>query len=153
MSGEIKEDQFRFLLTGGVSLGEELPPNPASDWLSEKLWGEITRMAKLTNFMGYLKHFAKNLDFYKQMYDSVNPNEIGLPTDISHYNKFQGLCIMRVIRPDILVPAIADFVVSQLGVYFITPPEFDLGVVFKDSSSSTPLIFVLSPGADPLASL
>lgn len=60
---------------------------------------------------------------------------------------------MRVIRPDILVPAIADFVVSQLGVYFITPPEFDLGIVFKDSSSSTPLIFVLSPGADPLASL
>jgi len=153
MSGEIKEDQFRFLLKGGVSLGDKLPPNPASQWLSEKLWGEVNRMSKLTNFMGYLKHFAKNLDFYKDLYDSVNPHEISLPTDISHYNKFQFLCIMRVIRPDMLVPAIADFVVSQLGVYFITPPEFDLGVVFKDSSSSTPLIFVLSPGADPLASL
>jgi dynein heavy chain len=88
MSGEIKEDQFRFLLTGGVSLGDELPPNPVADWLSEKLWGEINRMSKLTNFTGFLKHFAKNLVFYKKMYDSVNPNEMELPSDISHYNKF-----------------------------------------------------------------
>jgi dynein heavy chain len=140
-------------LTGGVSLGEELGQNPAPEWLSERLWGEINRMSKLTNFTGYLKHFNKNVEFYKKMYDSTNPNEIELPSDISHYNKFQFLCIMRCIRPDILVPSIADFVVSQLGAYFITPPEFDLGVVFKDSTSSTPLIFVLSPGADPLASL
>lgn len=153
MSGEIKDDQFKFLLTGGVSLGEELPENPCKEWLSERLWGELNRMSKLTNFTGFMKHYSKNLDHYKAMYDSVNPNLMELPSDISHYNKFQFLCIMRCIRPDILVPSIADFVVSQLGDYFITPPEFDLGVVFKDSTSSTPLIFVLSPGADPLASL
>ena len=57
MSGEIKEDQFRFLLTGGVSLGDELPANPGEGWLTEKLWGEINRMSKLTNFTGFLKHF------------------------------------------------------------------------------------------------
>ena len=60
---------------------------------------------------------------------------------------------MRVIRSDKLMNAIADFIVTKLGVYFITPPDFDLGIVFKDSNSSIPLIFVLSPGADPLASL
>jgi dynein heavy chain, axonemal len=60
---------------------------------------------------------------------------------------------MRVIRSDKLMNAISDFVVTKLGVYFITPPDFDLGIVFKDSNSSIPLIFVLSPGADPLASL
>ena len=87
------------------------------------------------------------------MYDSINPNEMKLPPDVSHYNKFMFLCIMRVIRPDKIVPAIADFVVSQMGDYFITPPEFDLGLVFKDSTAATPLIFVLSPGADPLANL
>jgi len=52
-----------------------------------------------------------------------------------------------------LVPAISNFVVDKIGDYFVTPPAFDLGLVFKDSGPSIPLIFVLSPGADPLNSL
>jgi dynein heavy chain len=52
-----------------------------------------------------------------------------------------------------LVPAVSDFVAFKIGDYFITPPPFDLGIVFKDSGPSTPLIFVLSPGADPLNNL
>lgn len=47
----------------------------------------------------------------------------------------------------------SNFVLENIGEYFIAPPAFDLGVVFKDSGPTTPLIFVLSPGADPLNSL
>lgn len=51
------------------------------------------------------------------------------------------------------MPSLSNFVLENIGEYFITPPAFDLGVVFKDSTPTTPLIFVLSPGADPLNSL
>lgn len=63
------------------------------------------------------------------------------------------MCIQRCIRPDLLVPAIANFVTSKIGEYFTQPPAFDLGLIFKDSSPVAPLIFVLSPGADPLNAL
>jgi len=63
------------------------------------------------------------------------------------------MCVQRTIRPDMLVPAISNFVVDKIGSYFVTPPAFDLGLVFKDSGPTTPLVFVLSPGADPLNSL
>lgn len=51
------------------------------------------------------------------------------------------------------MPAIANFVSENIGEYFILPPPFDLGNIFKDSTPSSPLIFVLSPGADPLNAL
>ena len=63
------------------------------------------------------------------------------------------MIILRCIRPDKVIPAIFNYIVEQLGESFITPPQFDLNVVYKDSTSTTPLIFVLSPGADPLNSL
>lgn len=53
MKGELDQDEQRFLLTGGIALGGELPPCPA-DWLSEKSWGEIVRLNELPKFKGLL---------------------------------------------------------------------------------------------------
>ena len=46
-----------------------------------------------------------------------------------------------------------DFIASNLGDQFIEPQTADLSLVYKDSSPTTPLIFVLSVGTDPAADL
>lgn len=46
-----------------------------------------------------------------------------------------------------------DYVAKFMGQRFIEPQTSDLGLVFKDSSPVTPLIFVLSTGTDPAADL
>ena len=45
--GIIEDSKWRFLLTGGVALGNPYP-NPAPDWLIEKAWSEIVRASGLT---------------------------------------------------------------------------------------------------------
>lgn len=57
MAGEVQNDEFRFLLTGGVALGEQMPEIPAP-WITEAMWGEITRACKLPGFKGFYDHFC-----------------------------------------------------------------------------------------------
>lgn len=152
MKNEIDMALFKFFLTGGVSIGEILPQNP-TDWLSEKQWGELNRLGKFKEFKGIVEEFIENHQYYRGMYDSTSPQLFELRDKWKNMNKFEFLCFMRCLRPDMLIPAIALWVTSYIGEYFITPPQFDLGLVFKDSSATVPLIFVLSPGADPLNNL
>lgn len=40
-----------------------------------------------------------------------------------------------------------------MGKRYVEPPPFDLGSSYADSNCATPLIFILSPGADPMTGL
>lgn len=46
-AGKMDPADLRFLLTGGVAVGDLPAPNPCPAWLSDKSWGEICRASKL----------------------------------------------------------------------------------------------------------
>ena len=59
---DIVEDEWRFLLTGGVAL-DNIHKNPASEWLSNKSWAEIVRCSNLAAFQGLKDDFEKEVRF------------------------------------------------------------------------------------------
>lgn len=52
-----------------------------------------------------------------------------------------------------MIHAISSFVSKHLGGVYVSPPAFDLKQALADSSTTTPLIFILSQGTDPTAML
>ena len=63
------------------------------------------------------------------------------------------MLVLRTLRLDKLVPTISQFVAGELGQKYIEPPPFDLEGTYKDSTSTSPLVFILSPGVDPMLAL
>ncbi|XP_076804189.1 dynein axonemal heavy chain 3-like isoform X1 [Clavelina lepadiformis] len=150
--GKIDDEVWRFFLTGGVALDNPYP-NPASDWLQDKAWSEVVRASNLKNLKGLMDHFKTNPDKWKAVYDSATPHSDKFPDKWNTLSGLDRMVVLRCIRPDKAIPAVQDYIVDQMGRVFIEPPTFDLAGSYNDSTCCTPLIFVLSPGADPMAGL
>lgn len=90
---------------------------------------------------------------WKQMYDSSAPDKFVYPDPFNHLEGLKKLVVLRTLRPDKMVPAVQAYIIKHMGQQYIEPPTFDLPGSFADSHCCAPLIFVLSPGADPMAAL
>ncbi|ALC38670.1 Dhc36C [Drosophila busckii] len=149
----IDNGEWMFLLTGGIGL-ENPHKNPAS-WLGVQNWDEVCRLSSLPNFKGLREDVTANPDRWKLMFDAKSPQDLAaIPADWKkRITMFQQLLILRVFRPDKLVPAVLNFVATELGPKFVDPPQFDLSASFGDSHCCVPMIFILTPGSDPTATL
>ncbi|XP_060913896.1 dynein axonemal heavy chain 12 [Labrus mixtus] len=150
---EIEYSDLMFLLTGGVGLQNTIA-NPDPSWLQDKSWDEICRASDLPSLQGIKEAFIKSPEDFKPIYDSKEPCNTPLPTPwCEELNELQKMIIVRCLRQDKIVPAVTQYVTGKLGKKFVQPPPFDLSKSYLDSNSTIPLVFVLSPGADPMASL
>jgi dynein heavy chain len=144
--------EWKFLVAGTTS--ESFKQNPAPQWLSTPSWQEIVALSGLPAFAHFDDDFTKFVELYKAIFESSSPHKESLPSSweakLSH---FQKLLVLKCIRPDKLILGVQEFVAAELGAPFIEPRSSDLGSLFKASNQLTPLIFVLSPGADPASAL
>ena len=101
----------------------------------------------------YYLDVRDNTSKWREMYDSATPNEFKYPTPFNLVGGLDKLVVLRCLRPDKIVPAVMEYIVDNLGQNFIEPPTFDLPGSFSDSHCCAPLIFILSPGADPMNAL
>ncbi|KAG5885748.1 hypothetical protein JTB14_033861 [Gonioctena quinquepunctata] len=149
---EIDAAEWMFLLTGGVGLDN--PNVNPTDWLVSKSWDELCRLDELPAFKGIIQHFVKNASTWKEIFDSGEPQDCPLPPPWDNtLNDLQNLLVLRCLRSDKVVPAVQNFVTSHLGKVYVEPPPFDLTSSYADSHCCIPLIFILTPGADPTAIL
>jgi dynein heavy chain len=151
--GEVDAAEWYFLLTGGVAMGNP-HKNVAEAWLPEKQWGEVCRLSDISAFNGLREEFEEMDAGWKKVYDSSMAHKEDIPGHwAADLSRFQKLLVLRAIRPDKVSLGVQDFVVAIMGDKFVKPPSFDLAVSYLDSSISSPLVLVLSPGSDPMSAV
>eukprot|EP00892_Ulva_mutabilis_P009854 jgi/Ulvmu1/7240/UM035_0027.1 len=147
-------DELRFLLTGGVGLDCTVP-NPAPSWISIAKWGEINFLAGLTDPLWSVlpAHMTTHVNKWKQVYDSADPLATGFPSPWDELPPFRKLVLLRTIRMDKVIVAMTQYVGASMGSRFVEPQPFSIEPGYKAANPTTPFIFILSAGSDPMASL
>jgi dynein heavy chain len=155
--GEISAAEWQAVLVGppAIEPEKELPASSPLHGCSlpSKVWVDLSALEEgFSAFGGVLDSI--NETHAQAWTEFINSPSIGTDDPPSPWkdklSNLQKLLLLRIIRSDQLVFGIKKFIGRTLGTVFQSPPGFDLASCFADSTSSIPLIFVLSSGADPM---
>lgn len=123
----------------------------AERWLPDVQWQQLVHLAELPAFAGLDQHLKQHQRRWRNFYEANDPSARALPGSwAARLSQFQKLLVLRCFRPDRVTQSIQRVVAHTLGREFITPPPFDLHTAYGDSDPCSPLIFILSPGVDPV---
>ena len=151
---ELNRDELDFFLKGNTSLDSvEDKPNK---WMSQNGWKDAVRLATMGPIWADLIEDIKNNEkHWKAWYDLECPEEIALPCGYSektNNDKFKALLICRIFRPDRVINAIKRFIIERMkNDFYVKSPPIDYKKIHRQSTEKTPIVFILSPGADPQA--
>jgi dynein heavy chain len=56
---------------------------------------------------------------------------------------------MRIFRTDRVVNSMKNFIMARMSPFYVQSPPLLYDKIYKMSTEKTPIVFTLSPGADP----
>eukprot|EP00971_Amphidinium_carterae_P260521 5168724-Amphidinium_carterae.2 len=156
----ISNAEWMFFLRGiesgkGVLSDSDKTSLAAPAWVNPVAWAKLDTLERLTAasgdtcYTGLLEAISSGGD-WKAFCSDDNLHDSKLPSGWQEkLTAFQRLLLVKSLKENALLLAVRGFVLKELGEYFTESPPFDLMGSYKDSQCTTPLIFVLSAGADP----
>ncbi|XP_001850815.2 dynein heavy chain 6, axonemal [Culex quinquefasciatus] len=154
---EINDDQLNFILKGPSSRNFSLEDKPAyatdNQWYSCRFLEEhFPCFAKLSASL------RESIDVEIQDYKedlSPAPKPVGSSKSWNQLlSASEKLMLIAALKEESLVIGVTEFIRLKLGKQFTEPPKnTTLPSLYEDISATTPLVFVLSPGSDPMTAL
>lgn len=138
-----------------MPLGEDEKPEISKpDFVqSEKAWKTLLYLARNS---GYYREIAEKFSTkeWETWFTSSNPQGTPLPGKFNDtITPFQRLLLVKTMREEKSIYALAVYVEAELGKKFTSFNAASMEEVFADTTNKNGLIFILSPGADPLMNL
>ncbi len=150
--GQLDMKLLNFFLRGNPSIEKSSMKNPFN-WVSDQGWDDLQELEKLGEpFSFIIADLTANEANWKKWHNSDAPEEIPPPLPQmteEPLNDLQKLAILRCFRTDRIYIAMTLFVTNNLGPKFVEPPVVTYQSIYELSTPYSPIIFILSPGADP----
>jgi dynein heavy chain len=155
VESSLNRDELDFFIKGNISLEKSTRKKPY-EWLSDQGWEDIMKLIKLDPevFGSLADDLEKSEKTWKEWFDLDTPESSPFPGRYSQgLTDFQQLLLLRCFRVDRIYRAITNFVTIKMGEQYVTPPVVNLENILEQSTPFSPIVFILSPGADPAGDL
>uniref|UniRef100_A0A8C2LLZ8 Dynein axonemal heavy chain 17 n=1 Tax=Cricetulus griseus TaxID=10029 RepID=A0A8C2LLZ8_CRIGR len=146
MKKELNPMELDFLLRFPFKAGVVSPV----DFLQHQSWGGIKALAEMDEFKNLDNDIEGSAKRWKKLVESEAPEKEVFPKEWKNKTALQKLCMVRCMRPDRMTYAVKNFVEEKMGSKFVEGRSLEFSKSYKESSPSTPIFFILSPGVDPL---
>ncbi|XP_037090995.1 dynein heavy chain 10, axonemal-like [Pollicipes pollicipes] len=151
----VVQPEVDFFIKGNVSVEKTSLAKPC-DWIPDKGWEDICRLTQdFSDLFGNLpRDLKKRAEDWHKWYSSDRPEAEPLPGVYERQcSPFQRLMLLRSFRVDRVYLGVTDYVTEIMGENYVTPPVLRFEAILEQSAPTTPVVFILSPGADPAGDL
>lgn len=159
VAGELtSRDMFAFF-RGASAVDSEKLAKKKPAWIPEPTWMSVNALAQLVPFFRTLpEDIVKSEPMWKMWFENPRPETLTVPDyedrfeasslGAGPWNKLQ---IIRAMRVDRMTQAVRNFIraVPAMGARYVDPVTDTIETVYDDSDYTTPIIYLLSVGADP----
>ncbi|CBH10362.1 dynein heavy chain, putative [Trypanosoma brucei gambiense DAL972] len=151
---QMVHSELEFFLRGCVLASKDYPPHTV-EWMSERQWNDLCKLAHTCEvFENVCDDVVNNSEEWRVWATADRPEDPSnpLPSGYSErITEFQLLCLLRCFRHDRIYTAVSNFVSNceLLGEEYVIPPILSYKDVLDKSSSTSPIVCIVSPGANP----
>ncbi|VDD78531.1 unnamed protein product, partial [Mesocestoides corti] len=146
----IRRDEVDIFLKGGMALSLlNCPPKPAK-WIPDNVWLNINAVSQIHAFESLVDQVMSNDKRWRRWYDKEAPEEEVFPFNYDvDLSPFERLILIRTWCPDRVVRQAKKYISETLGYAFAEENLLDLEETYADSTAKTPIMNLLTVGADP----
>ena len=155
----LNSDMVNILLRGGAGLNIDQVPKKPYDWLNFSSWMNVINLSMKLDFFRDIKNsIASDEAKWREWYEEESPEEAEIPSieerlQTHPSGAFLRLLLVRSMRDDRTRLAANNFIASVLGNEYTQPLPTRMDKVWSCSDFRTPVILLLTPGADPTSTL
>lgn len=161
-AGHLRQMDLVLFLRGGAALDVDSVKKKPFSWLSNEAWLNAVELSQSQKFYAnLLNDMQANEPMWRRWFEDNEPESLNIPIyeqkiiDAGVLGPFYKLSLVRSLRMDRCLLVSKWFIrnTPEMGPSYVEPVTDTIESIYEGMTAGTPVIFLLSIGADPTESI